>query len=384
MKLKFNGNYYSKAKINGKFISLIKVGVNLYKNGIINDTDKNLTYYFSDANNNILTNYTSLCKLNPKSGFNNFNELNIIPSEAEKIVGIDSENNLYQIENEIIVKKPNLGNKLYSVVVMSDIHIDAYEDDYGYSQNDFINALNFYNSNGVDFMIINGDLVNEGYEVDYQKYVELVTNYSNNIPIKTIKGNHECYYDGGYDDTNTRYDTYVGQPNYYEFVYNNDVYLFLSAMREDGNNLTVEQTDWLTQKLEQYQSNRVFLFTHYPYGEVGSIGNIVDKTQMSNSTFINLIKKYKNIVYFSGHTHTNFEEQLLNKFANIKKSDTICNRVHISSLARPRYWDGTQLVNEPAGSQGYIMEVYDNGILLKGYDFSLQKYVGLAQYFLEI
>ena len=110
MKLKFNGNYYSKAKINGKFISLIKVGVNLYKDGIINNTDKILTYYFADANNNTLTNYTSLCALKSNGGFNNFNELNIIPSEAEKIVGIDSENNVYQIENEIIVKKPNLGN----------------------------------------------------------------------------------------------------------------------------------------------------------------------------------------------------------------------------------------------------------------------------------
>ena len=220
---------------------------------------------------------------------------------------------------------------------MSDVHLDNYGDDYGDSQNDFINALNFYSSNNVDFMIINGDLINEGYEVDYQKYVEIVNNYSNSIPIKTIRGNHECYYDGGYDDTNTRYDTYVGQPNYYEFVYNNDVYLFLSAMKEDGNNLTTEQTDWLTQKLEQYQSNRVFLFTHYPYGEVGSIGNLTDKTQMSNSTFLNLIKKYKNIVYFSGHSHTNFEEQSLSKFANIKKADTICNRVHISSLVRPRY-----------------------------------------------
>lgn len=277
-----------------------------------------------------------------------------------------------------------LGNLQYKVGVVSDIHIDAYGEDYGNSQNDFINALNFYKNNSVDFIVINGDLVNEGYEVDYQKYVEIVNNYSNNIPIKTIRGNHECYYDGGYNENNTRYATYIGQSNYYEFIKNNDIYLFLSAMKEDGNNLTSEQTAWLAQKLEQYKNNRVFLFTHYPHGEVGSIGNLVDKTQMSNSTFLNLIEQYKNIVYFSGHSHTNFEAQTLNKFANIKKSDDICNRVHISSLARPRVWNGSELVNSPEGSQAYLMEVYDNGICLKGYDFTSNKYVSIAQYFLNI
>ena len=380
MELKFNGNILLEGKINGQIISFAEPSTELK---IKNTSNKYLTYYFAN-NNGVLENYTSLFGLDNGESFDNFNELNIAPSNATKIIGKDNAGNTVSEINipSALTKQP--GNLKYKVGLTSDIHIDNYGEDYGDSQNDFMNALNFYKNNNVDFIVVNGDLVNEGYEADYQKYVEIVNNYSNNIPIKTIRGNHECYYDGGYDANNNRYETYIGQPNYYEFIKNNDVYLFLSAMKEDGNNLTSEQTTWLTQKLEQYKNNRVFLFTHYPYGQVGSIGNLVDKTQMSNSIFLNLIEQYKNIVYFSGHSHTNLEAQTLNKFANIKKADDICNRVHISSLARPRIWNGSELVNSPEGSQGYLMKVYDNGIYLKGYDFVENKYVSIAQYFLDI
>lgn len=380
MEIKFNGNIYNEGKINGKIISFVEPSKEFKIN---NNSNKYLTYYYAN-NNNILNNYTSIFELDASKSFDKINELNVAPSEATKIIGKDNSENIISEINIPSVLDKKIGNLQYKVGVISDIHIDAYEDDYGDSQNDFINALNLYKSNNVDFIVVNGDLVNEGYEVDYQKYVEIINNYSNGIPIKTIRGNHECYFDGGYDANNTRYETYIGQPNYYEFIKNNDIYLFLSCMKENGNNLTSEQTTWLSQKLEQYKNNRVFLFTHYPYGEVGSIGNIIDKTQMSNPQFLNLIKQYKSIVYFSGHSHTNFEAQTLNKNANIKKAEDICNRVHISSLARPRIWNGNELVNSPEGSQGYLMEVYDNGILLKGYDFANQKYIAIAQYFMYI
>ena len=380
MELKFNGNIYSEGKINGQVISFIEPSIELKIN---NNTGKNLTYYYADSSN-ILADYSAIISLNSGSSFTNMNELNVAPSNATRIIGKDTSNNIVAEMAIPQYMQKTLGTLLYKVGLISDIHIDAYEEDYGDSQNDFIKALNLFNALGVEFIVINGDLVNEGYEVDYQKYVELVNNYSNGIPIKTLRGNHECYYDGGYNASNTRYADYIGTANYYEHIKNNDVYLFLSAMKEDGNNLISEQTTWLSQKLAGYTDKRVFLFTHYPYGEVGTVGNLFDKTQMSNSVFLNLIKQYKNIVYFSGHTHTNFDSQTLNKYANIKKANDICHRVHISSLARPRVYNGTSFVNTPSGSEGYVMEIYENGILLKGYDFANEKYVAIAQYFLEI
>ena len=380
MELKFNGNIIAEGKINGQIISFVEPSADFKIN---NNSNKHLTYYFAD-NNGVLDNYTSLFELESRESFDKFNELNIAPSNATKIIGKDNAGNTVSEINIPFILEKQLGNLQYRVGIVSDIHIDAYGEDYGDSQNDFINALNFYKNNNVDFIVINGDLVNEGYEADYQKYVEIVNNHSNNISIKTIRGNHECYYDGGYNENNTRYATYIGQSNYYEFIKNNDVYLFLSAMKEDGNNLTSEQTTWLAQKLEQYKNNRVFLFTHYMHGDVGTVGGLYTKTQMQNSAFINLIKQYKNIVYFSGHSHTEFNLQKLNKYAKIKKASDICNRVHVSSLARPRIYDGTNFTNSLSSSEGYLVEVYDNGIYLKGYDFAANKYVSIAQYFLDI
>lgn len=380
MEFKLNGTIYSEAKLNGEFLTLIEPSAELKIN---NTSGKTLTYYYAD-NSEPLESYNSIVSLAAGKSFSNFNELNVAPADASKIVAVDNSNNIVSEINIPSSLASKLGTKLYMVGVLSDIHIDAYEEDYGDSQNDFINALQFYNGNNVDFIIINGDLVNEGYEADYQKYIELVNTYSNNIPIKVLRGNHECYYDGGYDASNTRFADYIGEANYYEYIKDNDVYLFLSCMKETGDNLTDEQTDWLAEKLAEHMNQRVFLFTHYMYGDVGTAGELYDKTQMSNSAFLNLVARYKNIVYFSGHTHTNFETQSLSKYANIKKADEICNRVHISSLARPRVYDGSDFVNVPAGSQGYLMDVYDNGILLKGYDFATGKFVAIAQYFMEV
>ena len=380
MELKFNGNVYSEGKINGQIISFLEPSTEIK---IKNNSGKYLTYYYADGSGG-LANYGAIIGIDAGSSFNNINELNVAPVNATRIIGIDAGSNIVSDIKIPQSMKVSLGEPLYKVGVISDIHIDAYGEDYGDSQNDFIKALNLFNTLGVEFIVVNGDLVNEGYEVDYQKYVEIVNNYSNGLPIKTLRGNHECYYDGGYDDSNTRYADYIGTPNYYEYIKGNDVYLFLSSMKEDGDNLKSEQTTWLAGKLAEHVDKRVFLFTHYMYGEVGTVGELFDKTQMSNSVFLNLIKQYKNIVYFSGHSHTNFDAQTLSKYANIKKASDICHRVHISSLARPRVYDGTDFVNTPSGSEGYVMEVYENGILLKGYDFAQGKYVAIAQYFLEI
>ena len=44
----------------------------------------------------------------------------------------------------------------------------------------------------------------------------------------------------------------------------------------------------------------------------------------------------------------------------------------------------TDIIYKLEGSQGYLIEVYNNGIYLKGYDFVSNKYVAIAQYFLDV
>lgn len=290
------------------------------------------------------------------------------------------------------------GQKLYSVGLLSDIHIDGNGDgnnsDSGNSTTDFQRALEYFNNNeNVDFTAVCGDVTFYGYLQDYQKFNELISQYSTNKDVKTIRGNHECYENGeaNYNSSNTQYQDNVG-PLYYEYLYNNDVYLFVGINEESSSNLfSGEEINFLKEKLNLYRNQRVFLFVHYYYSEVGNVNGISNHSAINDSEgngkkFVDIIKHFKNVIYFSGHTHLDFRLQKYGKNANIKERGDICHRVHISSCSKPRIsvdgGTGTATVDEE-GSQGYVMDVYENGIMLRGIDFQINKFLPIASYFLD-
>lgn len=401
--IKLNNNYIQKAKINGNIIYELKGQVNItiiYSNNEFTVTsDKDGTYILYYANENgILSDYEKICSLSLKAKISQkyiyFNDLNVAPLDATKIVACDIDNNIVSRTNMPSNLSLSLGNKLYTVGLLSDIHIDGNGDgnnnDSGSSQSDFINALQYFNGKNVDFICIDGDITYYGYDADYEAYNSIVNTYSNNIPIKAIRGNHECYVNGSdnYDYTNTNFETNVGNL-YYEYVLTSgDVYLFCGMYKEDSSSpFSDDELVWLSNKLEEHKNNRVFLFVHYYLGETGNVNHIVSiHSPISNQTFIDLITKYKNVVYFSGHTHLAFYTQQYGKYNNIKSTGNICHRVHIPSCAKPRTSsDGiegsAQVYAE--GSEGYLMEAYENGILLKGINFETNKFIPIATYYLD-
>lgn len=85
---------------------------------------------------------------------------------------------------------------------------------------------------------------------------------------------------------------------------------------------------------------------------------------------MNLLKHYKNTILFHGHSHTRFWLQELDEKANYSNADGY-RSAHIPSLAVPRDLaeSGTSLENVYAESEGYIVDVYDDCIVLNGRDF---------------
>lgn len=402
--IKFNRQNIGQAKINGSFIfnssNAKTLGINISDKNII--VKGNLTgnfdlYYANDEG--IIEDYEKITSLSLNGSdnftYSYFNELNIAPNNANKIV-LKSDNQILRSINLSDNFKINtLGNKLYSVGLLSDIHIDGNGDendsDSGNSQSDFINALQVLNNKNVDFICINGDVTYYGYDADYEAYKTIVNTYSNGIPIKAIRGNHECYANGSdnYDYTNTKFQTNVNEL-YYEYIHSSgDIYLFCGMNKESSSSpFSDDELTWLSNKLEEHKNKRVFLFVHYYYGEVGNVNNIVSiHSPISDQTFINLITNYKNVVYFSGHTHSAFYLQQYGKNNNIKSASDICHRVHIPSCAKPRISsNGTEGSAEvyAEGSEGYLMEVYENGILLKGINFETNKFLPIANYQLNL
>ena len=141
--------------------------------------------------------------------------------------------------------------------------------------------------------------------------------------------------------------------------------------------LSVEELQWLYEVLEKNRNKRCFVFQHvFPWGGAGNALNSYPHdifTGTRGTVFENLMKHYKNTVFFHGHSHLRFYLQELDKIANYS-SERGYKSVHIPSLSVPRdiTFDGGYVSGYAsiyAESEGYIVDVYDDFIILNGRDF---------------
>ena len=100
--------------------------------------------------------------------------------------------------------------------------------------------------------------------------------------------------------------------------------------------------------------------------------------------FESILGAYPNVIFFHGHSHLRFELQEEDERANYDHNFG-CHSVHIPSLASPREGNNanTGWVNVFAESEGYIVDVYENGIHLRGRDFVKGEFLPIASYWLD-
>jgi hypothetical protein len=94
---------------------------------------------------------------------------------------------------------------------------------------------------------------------------------------------------------------------------------------------------------------------------------------------------YKNAHHFHGHSHLKFYLQYGSDIANI---DHIFGgwSIHIPSLAIPRDGDPSGASSMKviySDSEGYVVDVYENGIHLRGRDFIKGEFLPIASYWLD-
>lgn len=301
---------------------------------------------------------------------------NIAPKDAKTMVILDSNNN--EIFNIPLgrLKQP-VQAKQYSFLALSDVHVQ-----YDTATADLQRALTYAENSDCAFTCICGDLTDIGNDVQLTTYKNIVDTYAKTKPVYAVGGNHDSTPD---DMTYDRLIQYTGQPMYYTFTQGNDVFIMLSHYgKYEGNGIgwlsskfvSVEELQWLYTILETNRNKRCFIFNHvYPYEDaVGDANRYYDgkywRTQDGGvgQVFISLLKHYKNTILFHGHSHLRFNLQEDDKIANYS-SEVGYRSVHIPSLAVPRdRVDGsTQYVY--AESEGYVVDVYDDYIILNGRDF---------------
>ena len=302
--------------------------------------------------------------------FKNTNRIGLYDSEGNRVIGISCGGLAFPTD------KP----KLYSFGALSDVHITQ-----DTATADFQKALTYLNdSEDVAFTCICGDLTDTGTETQLAKYKTVVDAYSADTPVYAIAGNHEATNE---PTTTARIQPYTGQPLYYSFTHGNDIFVMVgeyrwnnSALFEDG------ELQWLYETLEANRNKRCFVFFHvFPWGDCGNANGAYQNDLFSGTqgnVFKSLMAHYKNVTLFHGHSHFKFYLQEEDSKANYSNAFGY-RSVHIPSLSVPRDIEDGARVDIYADSEGYVVDVYENGIHLRGRDFVKGEFLPIASYWLD-
>jgi predicted phosphodiesterase len=259
------------------------------------------------------------------------------------------------------------------------------------------------NETDADLICICGDLTDGSTDTQFATYKSLVATYSPNVPVYAISGNH----DGMITGIENRIETYTGHSLYYSVTHGDDVFIMVGTIGgeqySNGVVFAEGELQWLYEKLEANRNKRCFVFQHIFAGVAyeaspgvyvtdptcGDAGGIYTNWCWHDTNecivFENLMKHYKNVTWFHGHSHIRFSLQKYGQlYANYSESEGY-RSVHIPSLAVLREdtnTDGKAETNS-VGSEGYVVDVYENGIHLRGRDFVKGEFLPIASYWLD-
>lgn len=321
--------------------------------------------------------------------YKHFTPQNIAPKGTRRIVA-------YKDGKEVCgiplggLTPPN-GEPLYSFGLVSDIHLFHLSSDWNPNAK-FDNALSYFEDRGCDFCVVCGDLTQTGlylrtvendpsttYADDSQmaKYKEICDRHPN-LPVYEIAGNHESYYSMPISDNLAKWEEYTGKNIlHYAVEHKSDVFIFCGQSRGSVP-ITDEAFAFLSDTLSANSKKRCFVFVHPIWRDDSGDANGVYVNESSaggpllsywsrGEELKTLLAQHSNTILFHGHTHIKFEEQKKDKNLNYTTRNGF-KSVHIPSLSRPRDIIDGALKYAPSESQGYIVDVYEDCIVLNGMD----------------
>lgn len=318
--------------------------------------------------------------------FTHFINQNVAPKSAKKIA-VQSPAGKHICDIDLgHLAFPDAERKLYSFGALSDIHVS---ENVATSEDDFRVALAYYiDTEKVDFVCIAGDLTQYATDVEWDLYKKCVAEESDEIPIYPIAGNHDCY---GTGMTDARFEKYTGYKTFYTFEQENDVFIMLSQLAWASQSSNVQpfvttQMQALYEVLESNRNKRCFVFMHpFPWGKAGDPFELYSSNSFwgtQGTAIYNLMSHYKNTLWFHGHSHQMFETQIYSKMATYDNTFG-CHNIHIPSCAKPVMATPDGRTDMIAGSQGYVVDVYEDGIHLRGRDFVNGEFLPIASYWLD-
>lgn len=317
-------------------------------------------------------------------------------------------------------KRADRGEKTYTFGSISDLHFNRYELEGGadVAESTFARALTFFEKADVSLVAMPGDISSDGEKKAFETFNNIASMYD--FPVYTTTGNHDLHakYEkenwlefmntGVYGDEKADGIIDVAE-NGLDFVFeeseSGEIFIFLN---QTSNNyglmwnalLQDSQLDWLEAQLEEHKNKTVYLFFHtFLTSAKGNplmgTGNLQNELGWSYPLFYtpgasdevrlrNLLREYDNVFFLNGHSHWAYHMQKLNPELNVSKNgEDGATFIHVSSVSSPRItgeygvlWEGT----DPTMSEGYLIAVYEDSIMLYGVDFVNNTILAYATY----
>lgn len=347
---------------------------------------------------------------------------NTAPKEARYIGVYDSSNNrvgeipLGPLENFH-------GEPIYRFGVLSDVHTD--DSDYQYTQTgsynyngdegagDLRRALRYLRDvEHVNLICCCGDMSQAGLDTEFSQSSTEIANEIPNIPFYTCTGNHDVSGHTGastfmnffnnrtIDTTSYTLSASTAYTNSFYFektlagTTKKDVFVFLSQYYYSNSTYgqyVTGDTAWLSSILASHTSDRVFVFKHLFFpdyagnlGRINGSGGIYPSSGILNGQALtqlnNMLSTYPNVYWFSGHSHWKYYLQKFQKNANVGRyGSNGAWTIHVPSCSLPIDSDysstsgesGNNRVRKPLESQGAVVDVYSDGIVVRGIDFNI-------------
>ncbi len=261
----------------------------------------------------------------------------------------------------------------------TDIHIGIRTDNI-WAYEFYYSAINLANMLPVNFVVITGDDVDVGSDIASLKLFRTLTNFMRK-PTFIIPGNHD------HAGVNTitafkekYYGKYIGRRYWYRVI---GKFLLVGLDTGSYGYLDDKQLKWLENILNRYNDKVKIILTHHPlfgydargyitgtWKEFNKLYNLLYPSwqEYSDSAreFLRLIEEYNITMVLAGHIHTDRVVIYNNRTYFITTTTTCAGR-------RESDYRGFR-----------IIEVTDNGIVIKYYDPSRNPFQGMSSYNIEV
>lgn len=298
-------------------------------------------------------------------------------------------------------KIPTYEEPLYTAVFASEFHFGWWGTENGNPLPVHEKVLSYVND-VADFMVVVGDSTQWNGATEKEFEWDAAENYFKRytIPLYMVRGNHELptkypleegfsdqyfkeFFNNwiSYSEDNEFYSEEIERVSdslyYYDTEINDHHYIFLQIpFTGNYSGFGDDQLTWLDNKLfEKEQSGKpIFVFGHFPLrNTIGNLESSFSNQIIDHARFREILDKHPTAIYVSGHTHFSLYNDGPSVIDGKLSSPSFINDGGIISqeIIQP---DGSTSVGYD-NAMGVVVEVCEDRIIVKGRDFSNDKWI---------